>query len=73
VLFGGSDGLVWLLSRGEKYCHNGGMAFAPHHRAGYRDRRRRGARPEGSMNGILAPIPDPQETIDLQGRTARGP
>jgi hypothetical protein len=24
------------------------------------------------MNGIMAPIPDPQETADLQGRTAKG-
>jgi hypothetical protein len=30
VPFGGSNGLVWLFfSRRNKYCHNGGMAFAP--------------------------------------------
>jgi hypothetical protein len=26
--FGGRDGLVCLFCRGEKYCHNGGLAFA---------------------------------------------
>jgi hypothetical protein len=25
------------------------------------------------MNGIMAPIPDPQETTDLQGRKVKGP
>jgi len=45
VPFGGSNGLVWLFpfhTRG-KYCHNGGMAFAPNQiaassRPGVRDR-----------------------------------
>src|SRR6266542_5965841 len=27
----------------------------------------------GSTNGIMAPVLDPRETADLQGRTARGP
>jgi hypothetical protein len=61
-----------LLSHcGEKYCPNGGIAFRPHYGGGYRDRRRAACDP-GSTNAIMAPIPDPQETAELQGRTAKG-
>ena len=32
---------------GMKYCHNGGIALAPHHGGGFRDRPTSGVRPEG--------------------------
>jgi hypothetical protein len=31
-----------------------------------------GRGPEGSTNGVMAPIPDPQETVDLQGKNCMG-
>jgi hypothetical protein len=57
VPFGGRNGLV-CLSRGEKYCHNGGMAFAPE----------QAAAGSGSMMAVMAPARGPQEAIYLQGK-----
>jgi len=45
-----------LLSACEKYCHNGGMAFAHEYGSGeFGSQSRQACRPEGSMNGITGP------------------
>jgi hypothetical protein len=59
VSFGGSNGLLCLSSRREKYCHKGGMALA-HHGVGL---------PSGSTMAIMAPSGGPQKTSGLQGKS----
>jgi len=61
VSFGGSNGLLCLSSRREKYCHKGGMALA-HHGVGL---------PSGSTMAIMAPSGGPQKTSGLQGKCRR--
>jgi hypothetical protein len=61
--FGCADGLV-CLSKGEKYCHNGGMAFA---------RQSRGGGLVGVRGGAQGPRAAPLETACLQGKRLRGP
>jgi hypothetical protein len=64
------DGAGTIVSNRRQVLPNGGVAFAPSRRRLPRSPTS-GARPEVSVNGIMAPIPDPQEMTDLQGRTAR--
>jgi hypothetical protein len=58
--FGGSDGLV-CFSRREKYCHNGGIAFAHHHGVGL---------PGGSTTAIMAPSGGPLKAAVCRGKAA---
>jgi hypothetical protein len=70
--FGVGDGLVRLPSFGsdQKYCHNGGMAFAPPSGSG---NRRKAARDRGFMNSIW-PHSNPSGHPPFAGKNCqRGP
>jgi hypothetical protein len=56
---------AWGLSRGEKYCHNGGMAFAPE----------QAAAGSGSKKVIIAPSGGPSKAAVCRekARRVRGP
>jgi hypothetical protein len=57
-----------FFSRRNKYCHNGGMAFAPLARqplSSVAEPHER-ARPAGSTIGTMAPTTAPLEVADLQ-------
>ena len=47
VPFGGRNGHIWLASRRAKYCHNEGMALAPHQAVATEIADERRATPEG--------------------------
>jgi len=72
--FGGSDGLVCLFSNREKYCHNGGMAFADLSAVAPTGRAHaRSAGALGSMMPLAAPYAVPSEVADLQANVHWGP
>jgi hypothetical protein len=65
VSFGGSNGLLWL-SRRNKYCHNGGIAFghqSPPLRSKSRERRWGG---RGDITEVMAPHCGTLKMPDLQ-------